>query len=80
MFRVKKGYQGKVSTKGYLGLITEAPQDVLEHLYHIGHKSIEIFEEPKEENPKPKKNKAKKVDKPIDNAEGKDLPKLEDND
>ena len=41
MFRVKKGYEGKVSTKGYLGLITEAPQDILEHLFHIGHVQVE---------------------------------------
>jgi hypothetical protein len=74
MFRVKKGYEGKVSTKGYLGLITEAPQDILEHLYHIGHKSVEVAPQPK------KKRKAKEVNKPIDNAEGNDLPKLDDND
>lgn len=75
MFRVKKGYQGKVSTKGYLGLITEAPQDILEHLYHIGHISVEAAEEPKEKSPK-----AKKVDKVIDNAEGEPLPNVNDND
>lgn len=69
MFRVKKGYQGKVSTKGYLGLITEAPQDILEHLYHSGHPEVEHA-------PKAKK-KAKKVDKVIDNKEGEELPKID---
>jgi hypothetical protein len=68
MFRVKKGYLGIVSTKGYLGAITEAPAAVLEDLYHKGHKSIEIVEEaPVEETPKAKAKKKKKVDKVIDN-------------
>ncbi len=68
MFRVKKGYLGIVSTKGYLGAITEAPAAVLEDLYHKGHKSIEIVEEaPVEEAPKAKAKKKKKVDKVIDN-------------
>lgn len=71
MFRVKKGYQGKVSTKGYLGLITEAPQEVLEHLYHIGHAEVE-------QAPEPKKKAKKKVEKTIDNKEGEDLPKIEE--
>ena len=79
MFRVKKGYQGKVSTKGYLGLITEAPQEILEHLYHIGHTQVELAPEPKEEYPKPKKKATKKkVNKAIDNKEGEDLPKIEE--
>jgi len=72
MFRVKKGYQGKVSTKGYLGLITEAPQEILEHLYHIGHTQVELAPEPK------KKATKKKVNKAIDNKEGEDLPKIEE--
>ena len=71
MFRVKKGYSGKVSTRGYLGLIKEASQEVLEHLFHIGHKGVE-------EVPKPKKKAKKKVDKVIDNKEGEDLPKIEE--
>jgi len=70
MFRVKKGYEGKVSTKGYLGLITEAPQDILEHLFHIGHVQVE-------EAPEPKKKAKKKANKTIDNKEGEDLPKLD---
>ncbi len=68
MFRVKKGYLGIVSTKGYLGAITEAPAAVLQDLYHKGHKSIEIVEEaPVEEATVKEAKKKKKVDKVIDN-------------
>lgn len=70
MFRVKKGFKGIVSTKGYLGAITEAPATVLEDLYHKGHKAIEIVEEAvaeETEAPKAKAKKKKKVDKVIDN-------------
>ena len=65
MFRVKKGFKGLVSTKGYLGQITEAPAEVLEDLYHKNHIGVELVEE---EAPKAKsKAKKKKVDKIIDN-------------
>ena len=61
MFKVNKGFEGMVSTKGYLGLLSEAPQSILEHLYHAGHPQII-------KGRKAKKNKA------IDNAEGEPLP------
>jgi hypothetical protein len=55
MFKVKKNYFGIVSTKGYKGDITKAPQKVLKHLFHLGHEGVEKGEkEPKNE--------------PIDNA------------
>ena len=70
MFRVKKGYLGIVSTKGYLGDITKAPAEVLEDLYHKNHVGVEFVEEAPEgeEKPAPKAKKKKKVDKAIDNA------------
>jgi hypothetical protein len=69
MFRVKKGYLGIVSTKGYLGDITKAPAEVLEDLYHKNHIGVEFVEEaPEGEEPAPKAKKKKKVDKAIDNA------------
>ena len=81
MYKLKKGYEGYLTTKGYIGLISEAPQEILEAQYHSGNPNVEYFEEVKEiedEKPKKRKRKAKPQDKAIDSKEGEELPKLED--
>lgn len=80
MYKLKKGYEGYLSTKGYIGLISKAPQSILEAQYHSGNPNIDYYEEEVDEEEKPKKKarKAKPKDKVIDSKEGEELPKLED--
>jgi hypothetical protein len=50
MFKVKKGLSGKISTKGYLGDIQDAPQDVLKYLFSVGFEGVEkVAKKPKKE-------------------------------
>lgn len=62
MLTVKKGFNLKVSTKGYLGDLKDAPQKILKDLKSKGYKGIEEvkLEVAPEAIPMKAKNKNKK--------------------
>ena len=52
MYKLKEGYSaGVVTCKGYCGEISEAPQSILKHLYHLGHNGIEYTKKGKKAKP-----------------------------